>query len=129
MREIKFRAWKGDERYMLSWRELKNYQNDISTIKKDYSIFDDGALNLIQYTGLKDKNGKEIYEGDALRVECFIDRDDGPGDDAIALVNFENGSFEADFEGCTEFLCCITDSYETEIIGNKFENPEMLENI
>lgn len=57
MREIKFRAWLNGPGRMIGWEELAN----------DYGIRQMCAFEtLMQYTGLKDKNGKEIYEGDIV---------------------------------------------------------------
>lgn len=57
MREIKFRAWCG--KYIWPWKKIKEWGN----------IFDQEDLVLMQFTGLKDKNGVEIYEGDILQYE------------------------------------------------------------
>ncbi len=64
MREIKFRAWHKKAKKMVDWKELvTNWL--LQNILRD----GDENIELMQYTGLKDKNGKEVYEGDILKSE------------------------------------------------------------
>ena len=72
-----------------------------------------------QYTGLKDRHGQEIYEGDILR-------DDEMG---LNVVRWEDGSFwlEMFYEGNQSLMEHLSDYNEVcEIIGNIYENPELL---
>lgn len=79
MREIKFRAWDTDNKKMVLWGELlsKNLQNILSMPK--YCGYE-----LMQYTGIKDKNGKEIYEGDI--VQQFNVKENG-------IIEYKYGQF------------------------------------
>lgn len=68
-----------------------------------------------QYTGLHDKNGKEIYEGDIVKYENIIGK-----------IMFFNGSFVlSDFEEEEEWELGVINQ-ELEIIGNIYDNPELL---
>ena len=119
MREIKFRAWyeKFNEMYLVKGID---FQRKMAYFDKyNYrSIYD---IELMQYTGLKDNNNKEIYEGDILS--------DGNIKKPHKVV-FENGSFRAEFKGdFDEYFFDLIDvvAQGCEIVGNIYENPELME--
>jgi len=74
-----------------------------------------------QYTGLEDKNGKEIYEGDIIKCYDF-------GITAIGIVVYKIDSFQIDWiKNGTRFNNYISVRIDKiEVIGNIFENPELL---
>ena len=136
MREIKFRAWDKKLKKMLSVC-IVNIEDGIVQAKHTtgtgtsfggtYEVRKFGTDMLMQYTGLKDKNGKEIYEGDILDVDDHKR--------TVEVVWFSRG-------GCYDTTPLkITDelqafrglqnhdwNYRTKVIGNIYENPELLEN-
>lgn len=120
-KEIKFRAW--DKKKMINWEELLKYYSDGGSDYDLHAIFSgDEHLELMQYTGLKDKNGKEIYEGDIVR--CDENVANTFGIDVVSEVKYIMGSFYA---GTTTFYLVNTNGvYRGEIIGNIYENPELL---
>jgi hypothetical protein len=80
-----------------------------------HTVLEDEDLILMQYTGLKDKNGKEIYEGDVVRV-CFQMFPDDESD-------YHNETIRD-----IRKIPHLTGSSRTcEVIGNIYENPELLE--
>ena len=152
MREIKFRCWDKTARKMRQVIEIvfnagMYYDTNDNTVKliwvKGHDIIDnkDIALErehkneyiLMQYTGLKDKNGKEIYEGDIIdfSYDMFV----GNFNTFVAkgIVVFEEGAFYVqclENEGLTkdESYLLYTINIDTiKIIGNIYENPELLE--
>lgn len=77
----------------------------------------------MQYTGLHDKNGKEIYEGDI----CIVSLSYFKIKDEKATVIFHNGAFQFQY-GCEKFFSKPHDAWdEVEVIGNIHDNPELLE--
>lgn len=66
-REIKFRVWSKDLKCYDDYFELSPHWGDFS------GILDDNAFVIEQYTGLRDKNGKEIYEGDIIQETIITD--------------------------------------------------------
>ena len=85
MREIKFRAWDEENKQMIQWNDEFFY--DTSPVTRWSGYFSYIEMPLMQYIGLKDKNGKEIYEGDI--VEHYMDGEVYHGCEVV----FEDGMF------------------------------------
>ena len=112
-REIKFRAWhEADGRMVYPFS--KGFNNILSNgdLLNSYE-------NIMQFTGLKDKNGKEIYEGDMVRWEDI--QDDGYG--CGYLTTIEEPVY---FGGGAFYPICTMPEKQFEVIGNIYENPELL---
>jgi len=124
MREIKFRAWDKDNKLMCGINgiyqgvyEPDKLEFDIFNEKTGYQIYhvlQDEDIKVMQFTGLLDKNDKEIYEGDIVTE-----------DDEIGLVRYGDGMFYAFNYGFEHAI--LSSPKDLEVIGNKFENPELLE--
>jgi uncharacterized phage protein (TIGR01671 family) len=144
MRDIKFRMWDTKEMIMSnSPGYLINLHGDIYTVDNvngvTYYKRDDYIL--MQYTGLTDKNGKEIYEGDILRYGYLAlnDTEKFGKDPHLNLpkgikeddITTEMGVFEVKPEigflaNVEEMITRNPDVEGVEIIGNIYENPELL---
>ena len=125
MREIKFRAWDEVRKKMFSAEEMgkdeltinpdgRGFVNVCST-NTGFSQYMKHMIPL-QFTGLKDKDGKEIYEKDILK--CLLNKRDESY--WKGTVNFSAGYFLVN-------LIPLAVVEEFEVIGNIFENPELLE--
>ena len=119
-RTIKFRAWDKTLNKIHSWSTIENH----FTFEE---LLDDNFFEAMQYTGLKDKNDIEIYEGDIILVNVFMSKH------VTGLVAFDRGSFcvTGNFEGwgydcnTTNFWEMSTNGNEYKVIGNIYENPEL----
>lgn len=122
MREIKFRAWDKGKKIFLpqdSFAVLTDhYAGPLFVMVKDFENYRDGEFGyqndfeLMQYTGLKDKNGVEIYEGDILDFHNGY----------IQVIHFYDGCFRLKDNP-------YQSNYEHGlVIGNVYQNPELLNN-
>lgn len=114
MRDFKFRAWDKRECKMYDVAKINFEHEVIMYYGKPIGTFTNN-VELMQYTGLKDKNGIEIYEGDIWKPSLLSKR--------LQVVKFENGMFNiSDFlmNGLWEY------SDKGEVIGNIYENGDLL---
>lgn len=125
MRDIKFRAWDYEKEKMLDWKWLVGYC-DLSFLFESNSPEDVFYIKPMQFTGLQDKFGRDIYEGDIVqeiiggdgRHEPFefkeMDKED-------SVVTFFDGAF-------TAYCACVGEiNHRLDVIGNIHQNPELLE--
>lgn len=120
MREIKFRAWDKETKLM---RYLGKDTHDSMTFmpsgEMHYYNLQNGSggdeYELMQFTGLKDKNGKDIFEGDIIHAESK----DGENVNYDEVVEFKGGAY---------YPVCEVPEKENwfEVIGNIYENPNLL---
>lgn len=136
MRTIKFRAKSEQGEWIIGHYVGKPSMDEVCILPFQNVNYHIGYINdsecyyciadtIGQFTGLYDKNGKEIYEGDILHLDA---------NNRLYEVTFENGMFYASFKECDEgffggfLLLTITkdEDLKCEIVGNIYDNPELL---
>ena len=129
MREIKFRAWSKLLNKMLSHEDLNKTLKDLTKIEYIAGIFLplNSDVEVMQYTGLKDSNGNEIYEGDIVKIEDYF------GEDIIGRVIYDEATAGYVFHKGNERnyfqMTLDLEGYVHYVIGNIYENPELLEEV
>jgi hypothetical protein len=123
MRELKFRAWDPEEKKMYDIQSI-DFARQQFWVKHDLCSYSFGVVPILQYTGLKDINGKEIYESDLVQAI----------DGTIDLVEWvQDIDTDRNWQHCTGFLIdllptsihCKDSRLNVEVIGNLYETPEL----
>ena len=122
MREIKFKAIRKYDNKVFEVMSLGIAEEEIMSWDEEESNilhipFDE--IELMQYAGLKDKNGKEIYEGDIVKYN------DAGGETHTRVIKYDDemGAFCCDRGAYVDYFTCMR---EIEVLGNIYENPELL---
>lgn len=119
----KFRAWNKNNKKMyevltldlIDEKALIENKDNPNKILRGYAKYED--MVLMQSTGMKDKNGAEIYEGDIVKVETM-------GGVVYGYAKYKSFSFMI----CSEDMDMIMlVGWDYEILGNIYENPELME--
>jgi len=126
MREIKFRAWDKRRGGFMFYPAYLDF-NKSGTAKEiighephhgDPEKLSNKSIILMQYTGLKDKNGKEIYEGDICKVNTLVGL---PEEERIITVEYVKTAFQD-----SDLTWRLENWHFIEIVGNIHQNKELI---
>ena len=128
MKELKIKAWLKKEKKMVAIigidfnYEYIRYTEDDNLFNENYKTAEFKDIELLQFTGLKDNGGQELYEADVIKFNDGID-------DIYGLISYddEDGSYRVSYENITEHLSDLEGDFE--IVGNIFENPKLHEQL
>lgn len=129
MREIKFRAWDKKQKKMLKWEQIQKSFNNYWWSHKN-----NGNYILMQYTGINDVDGKEVYEGDIVKINAIVLREEdrwngktgeymGKKHVEVPLKVVKVVEWKIDGFGLVNNNWI---EWNFELIGNIYENPEFL---
>lgn len=137
MRPIKFRAWDKKNKRMLPVDKLMQEYDGVLRFRHNTAVEKNATFNevldIMQFTGLHDKNGKEIWEGDVLHFQnSILSSNDPKPDYRVVKWNEEYGAFaHAYIDGNVEtsgFTFCKSNAGKHfEVIGNVYEHPHLIE--
>lgn len=118
MRPIKFKAWdKAKKEWIFGWPFHVIGEVALFDLLKQYSLENLNDIEVVQFTGLLDKNAKEIYDGDILAREYF----------SHWVVCWKDAGFHL-YNVCNpQQTFVLFNPWGREVIGNIYENPELLE--
>lgn len=114
MRDIKFRVWDNVD-YMSKPFTLLDVQRRLTQFTHDCTV--------MEYTGLTDKNGTEIYEGDICKYKVSVWPNGLDYEEVKVVEDLQCSMFDGNYGGGQDFYESIS---EIEIIGNIYENPELI---
>jgi uncharacterized phage protein (TIGR01671 family) len=123
MREIKFRAWDGKVMYVVDVLAISECTWSCPDYgKRGVSLAYQPYIEVMQYTGIEDKNDKEIYEGDIVKRTCDLIGAEDEG--FIGIIKFECGAFLLESLDGESGRYLWDDAQELEVLGNIHEGKE-----
>ena len=128
MKEFKMKAWLKKEKKMVAIigidfnYEYIRYTEDDNLFNENYKTVAFKDIELLQFSGAKDKAGQELYEADVIKFNDGID-------DIYGLISYddEDATYRVSYENITEHLSDLEGDFE--IVGNIFENPDLHEQL
>ena len=128
MKKFKMKAWLMKEKKMVSIigidfnYEYIRYTEDDNLFNENYKTAEFKDIELLQFSGAKDKAGQELYEADVIKFNDGID-------DIYGLISYddEDAVYCVSYENVTEHLSDLEGDFE--IVGNIFENPDLHEQL
>lgn len=126
MKEIKFRIWIKNENKMIKISfDNKTAKNQVVPNKSN-KIYGLDDIELMHYTGFKDKNGIEIYEGDIVELSRCDNNYCSLKSGEFGIVRFKFGKMMIEPENMKSCCCLMGNFSNCLVVGNIYENKELL---